>query len=382
MPAENLAPMHKPGLVLIGPVPPPPFGCSNLNQSILERAADSAFRIIHIDITDRRVEFNYGRLDVINVYLALKHLAQLLWTLATEQVSIVYLTVATVPLAYLRDGLFIEIASWFRKRIVVHSHGRENRLFYDRSGPLLKWFIRRTLRKATLAACEGEIVRGIVFDGLIPLERVLAVPNGVADPYGAVARFGDRRNATPLQVTYVAHMWEPKGYREILHVAPEVVAAFPTVHFNFAGRWANPAEAAAAMQLVAELGIERYVSFLGQIDDAARSDLLLRSDVFAFPTKFWTEGQPLSVIDAMAAGLPVIASNVGCIPENLVHGQCGFLIEAGDRIALRDRLLELLRDPELRARMGAASRQRYLANYRDDRFVAGIETLFKRALEA
>ncbi len=372
-------PQNRPGLVLIGPIPPPPFGCSNLNWSLLQAAGQSRFRFIHIDTTDRRPYFNYGQLDFVNVYLALKHLAQLVWVLLTQSVRIVYLTVSTTPLAYLRDGLFIVIARLFGKKIVAHSHGRENRLFYDRSNPVLRWFIRTTLGSVTHAACEGEIMRPVVFRGLIANEKVWAVPNGAADLYEGRDPVALRPAQTPegrLQVAFVAHMWEPKGYREILAVAPEVLQACPAASFVFAGRWASPEEEAATRQLVAELGLEPHVRFLGLISDEAKAQLLVESHVFAFPSKFWTEGQPLSVIDAMAAGLPVIASAVGCIPENVPDGTHSILIEMGDRAALRAGLIALLTDPELRRRMGAANRQRFLTHYHERVFAQGMERLF------
>lgn len=375
----------RPGLVIIGPVPPPPFGCSNLNESLLRAAAQSQFTLIHIDTTDRRPYFNYGMVDFTNVYLALKHLTLLFIILLTRPISIVYLTVATVPLAYLRDGLFIVISRLFRKKVIIHAHGRENRLFYDRSNPLLRWFIRVTLGSVAMAACEGEIMRRVVFQGLIPDDQVRAVPNGVADMY---AERGDPCTLRPpalsdgaLQVTFVAHMWEPKGYRELLAVAPEVLRACPNTRFTFAGRWASTQEEHDAHALVRELGLKEHVRFLGLISDEQKTELLIQSHVFAFPSKFITEGQPLSVIDAMSAGLPIIATAVGCVPENIPHGEHGLLIEIGDRQALRDGLILLLKDPERRARMGAANRQRFLTHYHERLFVKGMEKLFADVYE-
>jgi glycosyltransferase involved in cell wall biosynthesis len=374
----------RPGLILIGPLPPPPFGCSNLNGSLLRAAQKSQFNFISLETTDRRPRFNYGRLDAVNMLLAIKHILRLFLILISQPVSIVYLTVSTTPWAYFRDGLFILIARLFRKKIVVHSHGRENRLFYDRSGPLLRWFIRATLKLATGAACECERVKTVVFDGLIPLEKVWAVPNGVFDPFleeDAGKGKGWEVKPAGQRIAYVAHMWEPKGYRELLAVAPDIFREFPEIRFSFAGRWADQNEQDEAMRMRRELKLESNVEYLGLISDDQRTRLLRESSFFVFPTKFWTEGQPLSIIDALAAGLPIISSDIGCIPEMVVDGENGFLTKPGDQAALKAAILTLLKDRALCERMGYQSRNRYLQYYNERAFVQGMERLFCHVYE-
>jgi glycosyltransferase involved in cell wall biosynthesis len=100
-------------------------------------------------------------------------------------------------------------------------------------------------------------------------------------------------------------------------------------------------------------GIEG-VELLGDRDDVP--DLLGRSDVFVLSTL--SEGMPISILEAMAAGLPVVASEVGGIPEIVVDGETGLLVPPGDADALAGALRRLLDDPELRRRLGAAGRAR------------------------
>lgn len=104
-----------------------------------------------------------------------------------------------------------------------------------------------------------------------------------------------------------------------------------------------------------ELNIANRVEFLGDRFDIA--EILSNSHVFALASKW--EGFPLSILEAMRAGLPVIASNVGGVSEAVTDGNTGFLVERGDVSAFRTRLHSLLDDPSLRRQMGAAGRQRY-----------------------
>jgi glycosyltransferase involved in cell wall biosynthesis len=101
-------------------------------------------------------------------------------------------------------------------------------------------------------------------------------------------------------------------------------------------------------------GLEGVVELAGERQDVP--DLLADADVFALSSR--SEGAPISVLEAMAAGLPVVASAVGGVPEIVAHGATGLLVPPGDAAALAEALEQLLADPALRRRLGEAGRER------------------------
>ena len=107
-------------------------------------------------------------------------------------------------------------------------------------------------------------------------------------------------------------------------------------------------------ETVFQLGLAGRVEFLGWVDDL--QSVLPRWDVFVMPSL--EEGFPIAALDAMAAGLPVIASSVGGIPELVVDGETGWLVPPADVEALVSRLRPMLRSPEQRRSMGAAAQAR------------------------
>jgi glycosyltransferase involved in cell wall biosynthesis len=106
---------------------------------------------------------------------------------------------------------------------------------------------------------------------------------------------------------------------------------------------------------VRRLNLRGRVEFLGERRDVAQ--ILAGSHIFALPTRW--EGFPLSILEAMRAGLPVVASNVGGVAEAVIDGKTGFLAPCGDVFAFRTRLRELIESPAFRRQMGAAGRKRY-----------------------
>ena len=128
--------------------------------------------------------------------------------------------------------------------------------------------------------------------------------------------------------------------------------------------------------LVRALGLEEHVRLLGLRTDVAR--LLPAADLFLLTSV--TEGIPVTVIEAMAAGLPVVGTRVGGMGEVVDEGTTGLLAPPGDDAALAEAVLRLAGDPDLRARLGRQGRARAEALFSEDRMHAGYLRLYEEML--
>ncbi|MFO1070934.1 MAG: glycosyltransferase family 4 protein [Geminicoccaceae bacterium] len=120
--------------------------------------------------------------------------------------------------------------------------------------------------------------------------------------------------------------------------------------------------------------VEGRVEFAGRRAHATVADELGRAGIFCFPS-IWQEPFGMPLIEAMAAGLPVVATRHGAFPEIVVHGETGLLVERGDAGALGGALLALLRDPRARERMGRAARRRAARLFTWDHTIERLEAL-------
>jgi len=134
------------------------------------------------------------------------------------------------------------------------------------------------------------------------------------------------------------------------------------------------------MRFVRNSGLSDIVSFPGMLIGTDKLSLLAAADIAVFPFS-QEEGQPLSIIEAMRAGLPIISTPVGGVPDLVIHGQNGFLIPKHNPQAIAEKLFLLARNPHLRTSMGYASRQRYLSAYREEMYIAGLRSIFNELLE-
>jgi glycosyltransferase involved in cell wall biosynthesis len=127
---------------------------------------------------------------------------------------------------------------------------------------------------------------------------------------------------------------------------------------------------------VAALGLDRAVEFAGERQDVAA--LLSSSDVFVLPSR--SEASPNGVLEAMASGLPIVASRVGGIPELIDTGVEGVLVEPNDPAVLADAVIDLMDRPEWARVLGRAARERAEDGHGFDRMVARFERLYLTAL--
>ncbi len=124
------------------------------------------------------------------------------------------------------------------------------------------------------------------------------------------------------------------------------------------------------------MGLGQRIAFLGFQRDVPR--LLARSNVFVLSSRW--EGLPRSILEAMRAGLPVIASDVGGVREAVVEGETGFLIPRGDAATLEERLRDLLSSPRLRGEMGKAGRRLYEESFAFPVLVESTLALYEKIL--
>jgi glycosyltransferase involved in cell wall biosynthesis len=163
-------------------------------------------------------------------------------------------------------------------------------------------------------------------------------------------------------VLFYSNLRRRKGVEEALEAARLVLEREPTARFLFVG---NSSEPLVERRLQERAFGMSGVQFLPAVYGLERDRLLASASILLFPPTE-PEGHPRVVLEGLAAGLPVVTTDRGAIAETVPDGVCGFVLDEPVPAQLAERLLLLLRDPELRARMSAAARARYLAHFTQD----------------
>jgi glycosyltransferase involved in cell wall biosynthesis len=234
-----------------------------------------------------------------------------------------------------------------------------------------RWAYRRVER---IIAVSTPIERRLIDrDGVHP-DLITIVPNAVAPApeAGADVPLPPELREHPL-VGVMARLQPEKGVDNFVQAAARVAPLFPEAHFVIAGDGPLRQELEA---LADDLALGDRVHFLGFRADA--SALISSLDVVVVPSL--TEGSPLITLEAMAAGVPVVASAVGGIPDQVRHDEEGLLVPPGDAGAIGDAILALLRDPARARSLGEAGRRRAASEFDQATMVRRIEDVYRDVL--
>ena len=252
----------------------------------------------------------------------------------------------------------------------------------EEEGPWLRRVDRLSSRRVScFLALSATLAKNLEARLTLPPGRVRAIANGVdlaeADRALAAARPTARRQfgllPPEIAIVCVGRLHRQKGLVHLLGAFHALLQEQPTARLLLAG--AGP-DRAALSGTVEALRLGHFVRFLGTLADPW--PLLAAADIFALPS-LW-EGMPNALLEAMAAGLPAVATAVGAVPEMVVDGREALVVPPGDTGALARALAELAASPARRREMGVLARQRVEDAYRVEATVAQTERLYDELL--
>jgi len=229
-------------------------------------------------------------------------------------------------------------------------------------------------------AC-GENMKCHLVEGCgFPDHKVVSIPTGVGPEFFNVKKDRDARmkyglDADSIVITNVGILRSIKGHEVTLKAVKTVAAAFPKARFLLVG---DGPRKEILEKLVQDLGISQHVIFTGFVKDIP--EIYSFSDMAVLSS--WSEGLPQSLMQAMAAGVPVVATRVGGVPEVVIHEKTGLLVESGDHEGLAKGIIRILSDPGVSAEFAENAKKHVMEYHSVKHMVDKIEGLYKGLLAA
>jgi glycosyltransferase involved in cell wall biosynthesis len=247
---------------------------------------------------------------------------------------------------------------------VLQLHGSGFGAFYDQADVPVRALIRLALARASFLVVPADSMRAWVHS-VCREARVASVPPPVALPEP-----GAPLATRPPLVLFLGRLDSDTGVIELIDAIAAVRAAVPDVRLVCAGE----GDRGAVLAHAERRGVADAVKFTGWVGPSGKRVLLDSAAVLAMPS--YAAGLPMGLLEAMAAGVPVVASAVGGIPEVVVDGVSGFLVAPGDRTALERQLRRLLLEPALGARIAAAARESARLRFAPERALPKLEEIY------
>jgi len=356
--------------VVVGPTPPPVHGVAVMTGEVLAALEELDQLAGHVDTRDSRPLDTIGKLDFTNVWLGLRHAGALWRMLANRPAATVYLPLSQSTWGFLRDALLVGVAKLNRRKLILHLHGGHLQDFYNGAPGLLRWLIRLVCRQASEAWALTPSLRQ-QFAGLVEDKRVRCVGNVVPDlgqPTSDGARASDG-----LRVLYLSNLLPEKGCFDLMAALRLLGPACSGWEVRLAG----PATPAVESRLrdesraLADHGVA--VELVGPVSGQEKVDQYRWADLFVYPSYYGFEGQPLVLLEALSAGLPIVSTLHAGIPDTVRDGIEGVLVPPGKVEELAEAMLDLAGDGEVRKRYAKAARERFVSSYSRSRLTLDFE---------
>ena len=231
-----------------------------------------------------------------------------------------------------------------------------------------------------IIAVSNEVRRSHADNYMFLKNKYITIYNGIEESeYDRSINFEKFRQEFEFEkgsivIGNVASMYPQKSHEVLLEAAKLVLHAIPEARFLLVGDGPRRSE---LQSMVSNSGLENKIIFTGLRSDVP--DLLNFMDIFVLSSSW--EGFPMTILEAMASGTPVVVTNVGGNSEAVIHNKTGFLVNKGDYQALSSAIIELSRDNNKRVSMGKAGKKRLLRNFTSEIMVLRTEELYLKSLK-
>jgi len=295
-------------------------------------------------------------------------LAWVLGHLLAKRVRLMHIHVAQRTSFY-RKSVFVGLAASFGVPVILHLHSGEFERFYAvHCGRLRRAYVRRVLRSAKVLVALSKSMADLLRD-IVPGAPVEVISNPIELPDTAPATPSSARE--PILV-YMGRMTEKKGVFDFVEVARRLREQ----HVPFKALICGSGEVDSVQRVVSTHGLAPQVELVGWVSGPRKQAILESAAVFVLPSYF--EGQPMAVLEAMACGTTVVCTRVGGVPDVIMDGQDGLLVEAGKVEELAAAIRRLLDDGALRDTLASAASAKVRRDFGIDRTISALRKLYDR----
>jgi len=351
-------------------LPTPVHGVSTMNEIILEHLQSQA--IFDLEVIPLKFAKNFDELRKISfskLFLLIRIFFQIKYALKHFKPDLVYFSFMPVGIGFIRDYFYLKIIKRYSVKIVLHLH---NRGIYESSkNPIFKILYQSTFQDITLVHVSDTLIHEELRNLKVKNCKQVGIPNTCR----SFPEMVNNSNKKTMDVLFCSNIFPEKGYRIALEAIKIVSKNHKLVRLIICGQPLRKRYEREIHRFIKRFNLEDNIYYKGPVFGEEKIKTFNEADIFIFPSYFNEECFPVVILEAMAAGIPIIATNVGVINEVIDNGINGIIIQPKKNKELIDSLINLIENNGLRLSFGKKAHEKYLVNYNPDKFHKGIDNI-------
>jgi glycosyltransferase involved in cell wall biosynthesis len=286
----------------------------------------------------------------------------------------VYFSIMPVGKGFWRDIIFVIIIKLFRVTPVYHLH---NKGIEKKSRFLImKWIYRFVFRNSLVIHLSENLIRKEILSLSIKNIKTQVIPNGIKK----VIIPENRNKPDRINILYLSNLFPGKGFNELIEVFGKLARGNSNIYLYMVGGFPYKGIRKKIRKQIIKSGLIDRIFLKGPRFDEYKLKFYGEADIFVFPSFFRQECFPLVILEAMQAGLPVVTTREGAIPEIIDNEVNGVIINQKDNEALEYQIQRLVNDKNLRSDLGSAAKKKFTENFTLDHFEKNMRNFYEREL--
>jgi glycosyltransferase involved in cell wall biosynthesis len=367
--------MNKKKILMLGKLPPPYMGPSVATEIILNSSLKNKFDLIHLDTKANESLLTLGKWSLKKIITNNRIYFKMWKMVSKNKPDLVWIPISQTTVGFIKDSVFIIISRLFGRKVILHLRGSDfKNWMQNKASFFTKLYVKRVLKSTQGIIVLGNNIRHL-FENYFPPGKIFVVPNG-ADYEIPVM---EKNPGRPVKIIYLGNLQQSKGIEDVLDALVILKNRFQK-KFEAAviGAWRNENTKNSCLSKIEQHKLP--VTFYPPQINKEKLTHLASSGIFVF-TPREPEGHPWVIVEAMAAGLPIISTDKGAIIESVLHGKNGFIVEPAHPEQIADKLNLLIEDAGLRKKMAQESRRLYLENFTEQKMVERLARSFNTVLQ-
>lgn len=324
-------------ILVSGCLPPPMGGMATFYETLLASSLSQRVDLTFVQTSSHNRDFSKsGRFSISNSLSALLDCWRFLLAIRRSRAQIAHIGTA-FGLSFVKNSLCVFIARLFGCKVLLHPHCAFTALYSERPG-WWQWYFRQVIK-----CIDGVVALSQEWNQLTAIApgcKIFELPNAVnltLFQNTAEKQIKTKAKLKTLQILYLGYLGKAKGSFDLLEAVEQAKAAKDDFHFVLIGGELSPGELHELQSRIQAMHLESYVDICPPVSGQEKLNTFGRADIFVYPS--YHEGMPMAVIEAMASGLPVVATAVGGLPDLIQDHVTGLLVQPGRP----DQIIEALR---------------------------------------